>query len=340
MHVLQVMAGGQHGGAERFFEDLASALARSGVEQTCAVRGYPDRMTTLAESGCRSYAFSFGGPLDVVTPWRLRRLAREIRPQIVLGWMNRACRILPRGPWTNVGRLGGYYDLKYYRRCHHLICNTPDIRDYVVKEGWPADRAHFIPNFSPVSPEPAADRSVFNTPPDVPVLLVLARLHEVKGIDVALRALASIPGAILWIAGSGSQERELHSLAGQWGVSERVRWLGWREDRSALLKAADLCLVPSRHEPFGNVVINAWAHDVPLVATDSEGPRFLIHDGRDALLVPVDDPQSMARAAGRILENPELGRQLASEGQLRIAREFSEEIVVSRYRELLEHISR
>ena len=340
MRLLQVMAGGANGGAERFFEDLAGAFGRAGIEQACAIRGYPERIKALSGAECEIIHLPFAGPFDVLTPWKLRRLAKAWRPQVVLGWMNRACRALPTGPWVNIGRLGGYYNLKYYRRCDHLVCNTPDIREHVIREGWPEDRAHYIPNFCSVDPAPATDRAALQTPQDAKVLLILARLEAVKGIDVAIRALASIPGAFLWVAGSGTLEKELKELAALCGVQDRVRFLGWRNDRSSLLKAADVCLVPSRYEPFGNVVLNAWAHEVPLIAASSQGPRFLIRGGEDGLVVPTDDPSALAEAVIQLLKTPDLAASLVMRGADRVDNEFSEIEVVRRYRELFENLSR
>lgn len=334
------MASGVHGGAELFYEDLVRAMQRAGFDQACAIRPYPARAALLERAGCRVSMLRFGGPLDLVTPWKLRRIAAAEKPQVILGWMSRACRILPKGPWVNIGRLGGYYDLKYYRACPQLICNTPDIAAYAVRAGRPADRVHYIPNFCPVDSVPAADRATLNTPVGAKVLLILARLHEAKGVDIALRALALVPDAILWIAGEGPLDAQLKELAADLGVQPRVRFLGWRDDRSALLRAADVCLVPSRHEPFGNVVINAWAHGIPVVAAASQGPGFLIEDGIDGLKVPVDDALALAAAVGDLLRDPDLGRRLAVGGQRRVQAEFSESAVVSRYREVFEAVTR
>jgi len=253
--------------------------------------------------------------------------------------MNRACRALPRGPWVNVGRLGGYYDLKYYRNCDHLVCNTADIKNYVIGHDWPVGRAHFIPNFCPVDDSPAIERSQFDTPKNAIVLLVLARLHSVKGIDVALRALRDIDDAILWIAGDGPERASLRSLSISLGVSERVRFIGWRSDRSALLKAANVCLVPSRYEPFGNVVINAWTHGVPLIASASKGPSQLVRNGEDGLLFPVEEFHALSAAVKRIVSDPVLAASLVENGKARVSSEFSEEVVVHQYRELFERIT-
>ncbi len=330
MRVLQVMASGRHGGAELFYEDLVPALARAGTEQVGVIRPYPDRAAILANAGCRVTMLTFGGPLDLVTRFKLGRIAKRERPDIVMGWMNRACNDLPAGPWVNAGRLGGYYDLKYYRRCAQLICNTPDICDYVVREGRKADTVHYIPNFCPVRDEPAVDRALLGGE-NAPVLLILARLHPAKGIDVALHALKDIKDAVLWVAGEGPAEGKLKRLAADLGLGNRVRFLGWRDDRSALLKAADVCLLPSRTEPFGNVVLNAWSHGVPLVASMSQGPGKLVRDGEDGLLVPTDDPVALAAQANALLGDRALAKRLVAGGRQRTAAEFSESAVVARY---------
>src|SRR6185436_14940789 len=158
MRVLQVMASGLHGGAELFYEDLVPALARAGTEQVGVIRPYPERAAKLQAAGCRATMLKFGGPLDIVTRFKLAKIAKAEQPDIAMGWMNRACNDLPKGPWVNVGRLGGYYDLKYYRRCSQLICNTPHIADYVVREGRHADSVHYVPNFCPVRDEAPVDR--------------------------------------------------------------------------------------------------------------------------------------------------------------------------------------
>jgi glycosyltransferase involved in cell wall biosynthesis len=338
LRILQVMASGIHGGAEVFYEDLVGALARAGVEQSCVIRPYPERAAVLAAAGCPVTMLRFGGPFDLISPWKLREVAVREKPDVVLGWMNRACRSLPRGSWVNVGRLGGYYDLKYYRRCSALICNTPDIASYVVREGRAARDVHYIPNFCPVEPGEIS-RAAFDTPADAKVLLILARLHEAKGIDTALRALVSIPDAVLWIAGEGPLDAALKALAADLGIAARVRFLGWRDDRSALLRAADACLVPSRHEPFGNVVVNAWAHGIPVVASASQGPGFLIEESVSGLKVPVDNVPALAHAVRSLLDDGQLAARLIMGGRRRVAEEFSEAAVVRRYIDVLKSVT-
>ena len=122
----------------------------------------------------------------------------------------------------------------------------------------------------------------------------MGRLHEAKAHDVSLQALTRLPDAWLWIAGVGPLEAKLRAMAQALGVAERVRFLGWRTDASALYRTADVCVFRSRYEPLGNVVIQSWAHGLLVVAAASQGPQALIEDGKDGVLVPVDDAAALA----------------------------------------------
>ena len=149
MRSAQVMAGAPTGGAELFFERLTVALARAGDTVLPVIRRNPSRAARLAAAGLRPVQLGFGGPLDLLTAPRLRAALRRFTPRTVVCWMNRAAHFTPRGDWVLAGRLGGYYDLGYYRRCDHLIGNTQGIVRYIADHGWPASRVHHLPNFVP-----------------------------------------------------------------------------------------------------------------------------------------------------------------------------------------------
>jgi glycosyltransferase involved in cell wall biosynthesis len=340
MRLLQAMAGARHGGAEAFFVRLVGALHRAGQEQRVLIRRDSDRAAALRRRGIEPIEVRFGGFYDVATRFAFRRAIAEYRPDVVLTWMNRATVLCPRGKFVHVARLGGYYDLKYYRRCHHLIGNTRAIVDHVVGEGWPAERAHYLPNFVAAGRSPPVTRASLATPQDVPLVVALGRLHANKAFDVLLAAVARVPNLHLWLAGEGELRDTLERQAQVLGLAARVRFLGWRDDTSALLAAADLMVCPSRHEPLGNVVLEAWAAGVPVVASASEGPRVLIKEGETGLLVPIDDADALATAMRRLIGDSKLRERVIAGGVATYEAEFSEARVTSRYRDFLESVVR
>lgn len=338
--LLQAMAGAPHGGAEAFFERLAPALTRAGVEQRVLIRTNAKRAELLRAGGVDVAELPFGGALDLVTRWRFAQEVKAFKPDLVLSWMNRASKFAPKGDYVRVGRLGGYYDLKYYRNCDHLIGNTPHIRDWIIEQGWPAERAHYVPNFVADAKAKPVCRTTQDTPPGAPLVVAMGRLHQNKGFDTLLKAMEQVHDCYLWIAGEGPLRTELETLATRLGVKPRLRFLGWRDDVAALYASGDIFVCPSRHEPLGNVVIEAWAAAKPVIACASQGPCQLITHDVDGLLTPIDDHKAMAEAIRRLIAEPQTATALAEAGRKAFETQFTEAAVVALYQDFFHKVKR
>jgi glycosyltransferase involved in cell wall biosynthesis len=337
--LLQAIAGAPHGGAETFFVRLAGALQQAGETQRVLIRRDAERSEQLRAAGVEVGELRFGGRLDMATGYGFRREVATWRPNLVLTWMSRATSACPRGEFVHVARLGGYYDLKYYRRCNHLIANTRAIVDYVVAAGWPCERIDYLPNFVPDAggAKPAA------RPAGDTLALAAGRLHPNKGFALLLEALAMTRDVRLDIAGDGPLRGELEVLAQKLGVANRARFLGWRTDVAALLAQADVFICPSLHEPLGNVVIEAWSAGVPVIATASQGPAALIDNEVNGILVPPPGqrgggPAALAAAIERLCRSPEKRRQLGQAGRRAYEAEYTEAAVVGRYHEFFDRL--
>lgn len=336
------MAGADIGGAELFFERLSIAMRKkNSVEQRVLIRENASRKRRLQDGGVDPIELKFGGKLDWATPRAIKREIKNFKPDIVLTWMNRASSMVPKATkseFLHVARLGGYYNLKYYQNCDHLIGNTEHIKDYLIDEGWDQDKAHYLPNFVSREQPPAVDRKTYFTPDGAPLIVALGRLHENKAFDVLLNALSRVPSAYLWIAGDGPLLGELDKLAEKVAVKPRVRFLGWRDDSTALLQAADLFVCPSRHEPLGNTIIEAWAQQTPIVAADSHGPGTLITHLTSGVLVPVDDPATMAKAIKNVIDDPALASRIVENGYREFETKYTEEVVSDQYLEFFRKV--
>jgi len=338
--VMNVMAGAAQGGAEAFFTRLAVALADTPLDTAVLIRPDRARQAAFKAKGIPTYLAPFGGFFDWQTPILARRALHAFRPDIVVTWMNRASAKLPPSPAVHVARLGGYYDLKHYRHADHLVGNTRGIVTYLKAAGVPEDRCHYLPNFVDSTAQPPVSRAELGTPGKAPVILALGRLHHNKAFDILIRALARLPEAILWLAGEGPERQALERLAAQLGVAARIRWLGWRTDVPALCAAANVLACPSRIEPLGNVVLEAWAHGLPVVAAKAAGPMELIQDGDTGLLVGVDNADALAEALYRVLASPDLRRGLSEAAREAHRAEFSESAVVGRWLTFFEQVKR
>ena len=333
MRLMQTIAGAEVGGAEAFFVRLAVALQSFDISQQIVIRRDPARARALRAGGIAPIELPFGGRMDFRTRPALKREIARFRPDVILSWMSRATWATPAAPgkYALVGRLGGYYNLKYYRHCDYLVGNTGDIVDYVISEGFNPDRVVRLPNFVHPPTNPPLSRVGLDTPLDAPLLLAMGRLHENKAFDVLLRALADVPDAWLWIAGEGPQGAALKGLARDLGVAERTRFLGWRDDADALMHAADIFICPSRHEPLGNVVLEAWAAEKPVVAAAATGPMELIGNDERGVLVPLNEPDQLTRAIVDLLADRDKAARLAAAGRAAYEREFTEDAVTAQY---------
>lgn len=339
MRIAQVMAGAEAGGIEMFFERLTPALVRSGHDILAIIRHDPARAGRLAKAGVTPIQMGFGGYLDFLTTPQLRRTFSQFMPDVVIGWMNRANRHIPNGPYKRVGRPGGYYALKYYRDVDYLAYTTHGLVNWAIAQGWPASRVRCVPNFvdDPDRVTPFS-RAALGIPEGVPLALSMGRLHQNKNFPMLIRAVTEVPDLYLLIAGTGPEENALNALIHELGLEKRVRILGWRDDGAALRATVDMYIVPSDHEPFGNVVPEAWASRVPLITTDSQGPAEIVADGVDALLVQRRDSSAMARAIRRIIADPALADALREAGRRKFESEYAEPAVVQKWNDFLHEV--
>jgi len=170
--------------------------------------------------------------------------------------------------------------------------------------------------------------------PDGRRLLFVGRLDARKGFTIAVQAfgrLAAREGDLrLIVAGDGPERAAVAALPPD--LRARVTMLGAVPNAQlpAIAVACDLYLGPSTGgESFGVVLIEAMAAGLPVVASDTPGYDEVVHDGVDGLLVPPSDPEALAVAAGRVLDDPELGARLAAAGRDR-AKDFDWPAVVDR----------
>jgi D-inositol-3-phosphate glycosyltransferase len=178
---------------------------------------------------------------------------------------------------------------------------------------------------------------------DHPVLLFVGRLQPLKGVDVAVGALAALASsdAVLVVVGGASgadgpaEVERVHKLCADLGVADRVRFVEPQPHHllSTYYRAADVVLVPSRSESFGLVALEAAACGVPVVASAVGGLRTLVDHGRTGFLVEGRDPSAFAAYVAEVLDNPQLASSLGDAAASR-ARRYTWSTSAARLRRL------
>jgi glycosyltransferase involved in cell wall biosynthesis len=183
-------------------------------------------------------------------------------------------------------------------------------------------------------------------PLDAPRLLCVGRLIHRKGYDVALRAFASVstrwPAARLTIGGRGPECERLRELAATLGIAESVDFIGFvpPDEVPVLMNKATMVIVPSRHEGFGLVAVEAAMMERPVVASAAGGLLEAVEHEKTGLLVAPEDSDGLMRAIAKLLEDPELADRMGRAGRKRAQELFSWEGCLdehqARYRQLIE----
>ncbi len=224
-------------------------------------------------------------------------------------------------------------------------CSQYTLDDAEARFGLPAGRGTVIFNgVAAATDDPPAPVDLPAPLGTVPYVLALGRVVDKKGFDLLLAGYAAMDPADrtadLVIAGTGNALERLEAMAEESGLGERVHFVGRlsREQVSAAMAGADLFVMPSRLEPFGIVVLEAWRAATAVLATDHGGPPEFVRDGEDGLLVDPFDTVAVAAALGRVLSDGTLRRSLATAGHARVE-EFSWPAIAATYRSLYRSVT-
>ncbi len=160
-----------------------------------------------------------------------------------------------------------------------------------------------------------------------PVIGIVAHLSEEKGHSTLIRAIALLlnthPGLTLLIVGEGRLRNRLQQLVKRLGVTESVRFLGFREDADSVMRCFDIFCLPSLCEGLGSVILAAMANRLPIVSCAVGGIPELVIDRETGLLVPPGDPQRLAQALQELLESPGLRQRMGESGRQRVEARFT-----------------
>jgi len=330
LKVLNIMSGANSGGAESFFERLAVAIEKEDLEQKVIIRYHKKRFDYLNTNLSDLKYIKLFNNFNPFCQSTIEKSIKEFEPNIILTWMNRASRILPNEKLGNevvVGRLGGYYKMKNYAKCDYLIANTQDIKNYIIDSGWDSNKVTFIPNFVNPNKKTKLDLE-FNKNK---TLIAMGRFHENKGFDVLIKSLSFLPSYSLIIVGQGLLKEFYKELIEKYNLKERVKIFDWTDDISSFLNSASVLICPSRHEPFGNIIIDGWAHKIPVIAANVSGPNNLIKEKVNGLKFEKEDIFELVEKVKEIQKNKKLKEKIIKNAFDEYSKQFTQEIVVKKY---------
>jgi glycosyltransferase involved in cell wall biosynthesis len=339
MKIVHLLIGGEVAGGQAVALRLARA-ARDRADEVAFVAPEHGPFTELAErEGFRVDVLPLRRSYQLATAWRLARLLRRRRADLLhthtLAAGNALSRLAGRAAGVPVvshlhienhfrpatRRLLAGLDNATARLAARLVAVSEDTKRAYERQGYPRRRIEVVYNGIDLPPNGELRRN------KQPRIGEIARLCDVKGQRELLQALARLPEARLVLAGrdleqGGAFQEALERESERLGVRGRVEF-GFHDDVPALLETLDVVALPSWTEGLPVVLLEAMAHGRPVVATPVGGTPELVADGETGLLVPPRDPEALAEALRRVLDDPDLARRLGEAGRRRVAERFS-----------------
>jgi glycosyltransferase involved in cell wall biosynthesis len=345
---------GTGGGPEKTILSSPRFLARHGYRMLCAYL-HPPGDPGFEQLAARALALeaplvsvSDRGPLDVSVVRELLMLCKRERVAVYHGhdYKTNALGLLLRPFWPmrlvttvhgwvrHTKRTPLYYalDRLCLRRYEKVICVSQDLYEACLRMGVPDEACVLLENG--IDTESYARRRAqadakrgLGVPSERLLIGAVGRLSAEKGfanlICAADRLLASGADVELWIAGDGDRRHELQSLVERLGRTGRVRLLGFQSDVKPLFEAMDVFALSSIREGLPNVVLEAMALEVPVVATRVAGVPKLIEHGRNGWLAASPGVDDLAHALAAVLGDAQLRRALAQEGRRTVETSYS-----------------
>jgi glycosyltransferase involved in cell wall biosynthesis len=345
---------GSGGGPDKTILNQPRFLEPAGYRNLCAYM-HPPGDPGFEQLRCKAEAW--GAPLLSVPdcgPWdwrvvsELLRICRRERVQIWHGhdYKSNALGLLLRRLWPMylVTTVHGWVHYTrrtplYYRvdrfclpRYQRVVCVSPDLEEQCLAAGVPPERCLLVENGIDVREfcrqgNPGAARRREGIPDGCLVIGAVGRLSPEKGFDLLIRAVAQLRGQgfdlHLVIVGEGEERPRLESLVRELGLEQSVRLLGYRANLRPVYEAMDVFALSSLREGLPNVLLEAMALEVPVVATRIAGVPRLIADGTNGLLVGPGSVDELTAGIARLLPDAALRRRLAQAGRETIETRFS-----------------
>jgi glycosyltransferase involved in cell wall biosynthesis len=283
-----------------------------------------------------------------LTRFALRQQRRSGRPQVI--YTAHGFHFHPGGSRARNGLFRSLEKLAGRWTDYLVVMNRTDEAEAKRLRLVPEDRVFYMPGigvdcdaFSParVSPSQIQEiRQEVGLTDRQPVVVMMADFIARKRHHDLLHAFARVgmPEACLLLAGTGPTETRMRELASELGISNRVRFLGYRRDVQALLQTANLAVLCSSQEGLPRSVMEALCMARPVVATDIRGTRELVDDSTGKL-VAVGDVAALARAIELVLGNPEQAQAMGRRGRERMS-DFDLSTVISLHEYLYERALR
>jgi glycosyltransferase involved in cell wall biosynthesis len=327
MKIFNAMFSKRLGGIEQAFLDYNQALSLQNNQVIPLIHTKAKIRNKLEGHYIAVHNFN---KYDFFAVAKLRRLIEHEKPNCIITHGSRAAFLFKRAlrnltPKPPIIAVSHNYNCKPILGCDAVITITHDMKSFIIQQRQPEETVHQVPNMIHIPEGVKFEKPVFKNPP---VIGFMARLTQKKGMDVFLKAISCLKEKGIKFkakfAGDGEEAGKTHEMIRALKLEDDIEVLGWidGEEKEEFYKAIDIFCMPSYHEPFGIVLLEAFIHSKPSVVTTSEGPSEIGRHEKNLLFVPIGDYKAMALEIERLIKNKDLREKIAL-GAFERAQDFS-----------------
>lgn len=317
------MLGRSLGGIEQSFLDYSIALQSQNYDVVNIVS-----VAAKISKGKNCTKLLNLGSWDYLSIMHLKYLIALHKPHIVIAHGNRAISFANKAKTSGVKLIGvsHNYNIKHIRSCDYIFALTNHLKNYLSENDVPESKIMLIPNMIKLSSPP----NIVDFP-EVLTIGSMGRFVKKKGFDHFLYSLSLLKAkgvkfkAI--IAGDGQEKEQLLKLRAKLNLIKEVKFTRWVYDKESFFNEIDIFCLPSLHEPFGIIVLEAMKYGKAIISSASEGPGEIILHGKTGLLSPVADDVSMAGSFQYLITNRDKAKDLARNAYLSLEKNYDMKVV-------------
>lgn len=325
--ILNVMLSRGLGGIEQSFLDYSTALSKSN-RVVNVINSRAQIEPEARKAGGEVVVLPSSSNFDLLSFLRARKILHKIKPDAIICHGGRAVTTFRTAGGRRLPIIAPSHNYSFKRimRADAIFAITEHLKQRLIEAHYPESQI-WVARHGIKTSDFSYAKGSFGNPPTIGAI---GRHVKKKGFDVFIEALALLKAngitfkAIL--AGAGEESEALKKLAASKGLEGTLEFVGWARDKHEFFRKIDIFCLPSLHEPFGIVALEAMAAGVPIASTASEGPSEILENNVDSLLVPVNDAAKLAEALQQLIASPEKAAQLSAKALEKVRMKYDLEI--------------
>lgn len=326
MRVVNIMLSKIAGGIEQAFLDYCNVLIANN-HSVISVTNSKAWVNKNLPKNLDKFYLNSAGNWDLWSVFKLRAFLKKIQPDVIITHTSRSFIMATKAAKGKIPivAVAHNYNIKHYVSANAVFVITKDLAKKVSELPFNNKAIFHIPNMI------AIETNAKSHVKAISVIGAMGRFVPKKGFDNYLLALEILKAKNIKfqavLGGGGEEEDNLKELSKKLQLSSYLSFLGWVDNKEDFYNSLDVFCLPSLHEPFGIVLLEAFAYKVPVISTNSEGPVEIIEQNKNGILVDKDNPSAIADGLEKLLHDKNLRNSLAKNAYKTLQSKYEYKVV-------------